>query len=260
MMARTKRREFPYVYLPGEKLFHLVVGLEDVPGALGEVLDLLRAHVNLLGSISYSLGNGKAVWSGFGRAVSNSENAVSLEKLLLSSKVARECEVKESNEGLLVDSFHSGIETEMGESLILLSREGLSHMFGQVARQFGSGGEVLLYTQGHSLGEESARTFVRLLGAANAAKMVGDLRPILSASGWGIPTRVSESPPGTYTLRMDDCFECSHGKEATKSCSFLRGYLEGSASAILGRPSSCQETRCRRSGDKHCEFVIGPKA
>lgn len=258
-MERTRRREFPYVYSPGKKLFKIVVKLSDAPGSLGSVLELLSKGVNLLGSVSYTLGDGKAMWSGFGEALGETASADAVSERLKKSKAVMDCEVLESVDGLLVDSFHQGIDTESGEAMMLIPRHGISHMFDQVVRQFGSGGEVLLYRQGTMLGTDAAKWFVKLLGPQMATKMVATLRPILSASGWGVPTRVNESPKGTYTLRIDDCFECSHGDGATKSCSFLRGYLEGSATAVIGTPMTCSESKCRRRGERACEFVIGPK-
>ncbi|MBI3858702.1 MAG: hypothetical protein HY296_00465 [Thaumarchaeota archaeon] len=258
-MKRVKRHEFPYVYAKGKRLFHIVATLEDVPGALGSVLELLRKRVNLIGSVSYSLKGGEAIWSSFGESLSPVETEESLSRLIQSSNLTKEFEVHQSKDGLLVDGFHSGIQTETGESLVMLPREGLSHMFDQVVAEFGSGGELLLYNQGTLLGRDGAEVFIRMLGAEVAKSKVADLRPVFSASGWGIPTRLAENPPGTYTLMVEDCFECSSGHEVARTCSFLRGYFEGSGTAILGILIACEETKCRLRGDPHCEFVIGPK-
>ncbi len=257
-MKRVKRREFPYVYSKGKKLFHFVATLKDVPGALGGVLDLIRERINLLGSVSYTLGDGNAIWSAFGEAISTSEAAGGLKELLTSSRFVIECQVNESQDGLLVDSFHTGIVTESGESYLMLPREGVSHMFDKVVSQFGSGGELLLHEQGLSLGKENARVFVRLLGKEMAKKSVAQLRPILSTLGWGVPVRVSEEPKGTFTLRLEDCFECSSAHEVSRGCSFMRGYFEGSASGVFGVEVACKEGKCRFRGDSECEFAIGP--
>ena len=258
-MDRVRKREFPYMYSRDKKLFHLVGKLKDVPGSLGDVLALLSKRLNLLGSVSYTLGDGNAIWSAFGEAVNPSESAAALKQILLSSGVVSEFDVTEDDEGLLVDSFHTGIVSESGESYLMMPRNALSHMFDQVVIQFGSGGELLLYNQGTSLGKDVAEFFVRLLGVDLAKRKVAQLRPLLSALGWGVPVRVSEDPPGTYTLRVEDCFECSSGHDVTRGCSFMMGYFAGAASRVIGIEIACKETKCRLKGDRDCEFLIGPK-
>lgn len=64
-MNHTARREIPYYFAPGKKLFQIVVKITDEPGSLGRVLNLLGTKVNLVGMTSYAMPGNAAVVSGF---------------------------------------------------------------------------------------------------------------------------------------------------------------------------------------------------
>jgi len=235
---------------------HIVVRLKDEPGSLGKVLALLGSHVDLVGSASYSLGDGTAILSGFAKALSAGESASYIERLLLKSGFVSECQVKEDVDGVLVDSFHLGIEAGTGQAYVLIPASGLSHMFEQLVKTFGSGGETILFNQGMSLGKENVRSFERVTGTKlNLDKLI-ELTPLFSALGWGVGTPTRSGGPELVTIEFADCFECATGGSSRRECAFVRGYLEGSASAATGKELRCEELNCRLKGAKVCEFVL----
>jgi hypothetical protein len=72
-MEPTLKRSLGFYFSPKVKAFHIVVKLNDVPGALSGVLESLRDRVDLVASVSYSLDGGGAIWSGFGKSLSRAE-------------------------------------------------------------------------------------------------------------------------------------------------------------------------------------------
>ncbi len=255
-MKRTSRRVSTYLYSPKKKIFQIVVKLMDTPGSLGAVLSLLGGRVNLLGTTSYSLDDGTAMLSAFAETISPSETAEKLSKLITTAHVAMENKVTESSEGLLVDTFHTGVENSFGTPMVLISRDGISHMFDGLNKLFGSGGEVLLYNEGFFVGEANAARTAGILGAGLAKKKVSDLMYLFSARGWGQASWVGGVASREPTVRFEDCFECSSGEGVKKGCGFMRGYLDGWAKIILGRDVKAVETLCRFNGDDACEFAL----
>ncbi|HEV2138475.1 MAG TPA: hypothetical protein VGR53_06505 [Nitrososphaerales archaeon] len=191
----TKRRIFPIHYDPGKKLFQIVVKLSDAPGSFGAILNLLGPKVNLIGTTTYSLSDGTAIFSGFSESLSPKETPKSLKGLIMSSKAAIDVSVTEGIDGLLIDTFHTGIEVG-GNDFMLVRRFGASLMFDHVAKLLGSGGEALLYEEGRSLSLLNAENMIRLVGLQRVRTKSAELSPFLTAQG-GVPLRLKEaSVPG----------------------------------------------------------------
>ncbi len=183
-MNHTARREIPYYFAPGKKLFQIVVKITDEPGSLGRVLNLLGTKVNLVGMTSYAMPGNAAVVSGFAEVPSQEETAATLRSLIVSSGVALDVEVSEGRDGMLVDTFHTGLETG-GEYLMLMRRRALTRMLDVVSKLLGSGGEVVLFQEGMAIGRANGEAFVRSLGAEKVRENIGYLSNNLAAQGWG---------------------------------------------------------------------------
>ncbi len=257
-MRALRKREFPIYYAKGKKLFQIIVQMSDTPGSLGSILDLLGSKVNLVGSSTYTLGDGTAILSAFAEALSQEETGGSLHDLLESSQAIKEVEVREGQGGLLIDTFHKGLQVGNDE-YIQLRRDGLSGVFDHIVKIFGTGGEVLLYEEGLALAQKAAeKTKATLtIGVINANLMY--MVNLLSAQGWG----TFEVKPGEgdheYTIMVSDCFECSNGSEVRRGCDFMRGSLERSSGVTFGVPMQSEEPECILRGARACVFQIAPK-
>ena len=236
-------------------MFQIVVNMKDEPGALGQILNLLGGHVDLVDIHAYGASEGQAVLSGFARHVPNSEESSSLEKIVMASPFALGCKVIESSDGLLIDSFHIGIETDNGERLMLFRWDAYNRMFDRLAELFGTGGEVMLLYEGMAIGEMNAHEIIRRLGKDIIARNMPSVIKMFSSSGWG-DTSLEFSEDGSVVVRMGDCFECSTRKRVRHGCYFIKGLLAGVAKTILGPDVKCEETRCTLRGDDHCEFTV----
>jgi predicted hydrocarbon binding protein len=258
-LAPTKRRVFPLYYAPGKKLFHIIVKLSDAPGSYSAILNLIGPKVNLVGTTTYTLSDGTAIFSGYSEALSKNDTANQLEKLIMSSKAAIEAEVVEGSDGLLIDTFHTGIEVG-GDEFMLVRRSGISLMFGHVARLLGSGGEVLLYEEGYSLGKLNAESMVKNLGKEVVRNNSAQLSHFLTAQGWGATELENGPNEDSYLVKVQDCFECSARASSRKGCDFMRGYFVGAAEASFGGKREAKEVRCALKGAPACEFLVTTKS
>jgi predicted hydrocarbon binding protein len=251
------KKEFPFYYSPSTKTVHVVAKLRDEPGALASLLENLGTRLNLIGTTSYAIGEGHAILSGFGEALFDSDTAQSIQKVASRSPHVMACRVRESEGGLLVDEFHQGIQTEKGESYVLMHRAGLAEMFVEIRKVLGSGGDTLLYLQGRSYGRSRVEACRQAFGPDPSAKLQ-ELAHIYEALGFGA-SLITNEPDGSVKLILSDDFECKTGDRWGKSCSFARGLVEGSVGAIRGKEMTSEETKCRLRGDKDCEFVLTDK-
>lgn len=249
------RRGMAYTFFSDKKKFQIVAKMNDVPGALAGLLEVLRSRVNLTSVQAQRGGNGEMVFSCFAEPLLPTEKAEALEKLLRVSGKAHEVQVTEGSDGLLVDSYFKGIENEDGKRILLFTRDGVNDMFDKMIEVFGTGGEVLLYREGASVGEANARELVVRMGKDGAARSMAMVLKMFTASGWGDATLVISEESKKPAVQVRDCFECSSELKSRRNCAFVKGLLTGSAKAILGPDVAYEETKCRLKGDDCCEFT-----
>jgi len=254
-----KSRMFLYSYHPDEKTFHIVVMLKNRPGALSSVLGLLSDRVNLMSSTTYDVDPDNAVWSAFAKALAADEERASLEGLLGKSAFVLEATVTDSDEGLLVDGFHSGFEDNRGLARTIMTRSGLSSTFDRLVSVFGTGGSTVLYEEGRGLGISNAQGVIRLMGPSLARAKTRRMYKVWGPMGWG-NAQFSEGPDGVYALKVEDCFECSSRGKVRTQCDWMRGHITGYLSTIFGSQLECKETACRFRGDTLCEFALSKGA
>jgi predicted hydrocarbon binding protein len=254
-LKESPKRDFLFHYAKGKKLFQIIVHISDSPGSLAEVQKVLGAKVNLLGTTSYTLSDGTAMFNAFAEALSVEETPERLVGALRKVKSTIEADVREGKGGLLVDTFHRGIVIGK-DDYILLRSDGLGEMFDRIVQLFSSGGEVLLYEEGKAMGEDNAEEVSAQLGDEVVRTNAAYLAHQLTAQGWG--ATVSDTRPGsrTITITVEDCFECRGGSKGRQKCDFLRGYFEGTARVTREARLACEEIECRLTGGKSCVFRI----
>jgi len=253
----VRHRVFPVHYRPKEKLFHVIVKLSDAPGSYSLILDTLRPKLNLVGTTTYTLDDGTAIFSGFAEALSKDTTSEGIKQLILGSKGALEVVVKEGREGLLIDTFHVGFNVD-GDDYVLLRSQGLDQMFDRVTSILGSGGDALLFEQGLSMGHWNAENLIKRIGINVVRAQVAALSRTLSAQGFGDIEGDVGPDDGDFVMTVSDCFECSGEESRRKGCNFMRGYFVGAAQAIFGKKYRCEESKCVLRGAKFCEFRLSP--
>ena len=257
-VGSVRKRELSHYLSPGKKLFHIIVRLSDEPGALETILETLGRRVNLVGLTAYTMEDRTAIMSAFAESVSQDERAEVLRGLLLTSSGALDAEVREGVDGILVDTFHSGLETD-GEPMVILRRQSLTRMFDQINSVLGTGGEVVLFQEGLALGRANGEAWVGLIGPGRLRANLGYLRRNLYAQGWG-DVSAKSLRDGKTSIVIRDCFECADGNVHRTACHFFRGYISGNRSVTYGQGHIVEETRCRFRGDDECEFLVTPEA
>lgn len=257
ILERRRKIEFPFHYSAEKRIFHVVAKVRDQPRTLASLLNVLGTELNLIGTTSYSLGDGTAIFSGFAEVLEESIAASSLQSLISEYPYVFACRVWESNNGFLVDWFHTGMQTGLGEPYIMLPIEGLSPMFGEVVKTFGSGGETILYLEGAEFAKKRFEQYKKILGP-DPRKRVKEAAGIFNAMGYGRPS-ILQRDSDTVVLEVKDCFECSGKDEYRTSCAFMRGLLSGFFGALSGKAMMCDELECRLKGQEQCVFQLTPR-
>ena len=249
-----------YLFDPTRKYFHIVIELENVPGALRNVLEAMHGmSLNILGSFS-SVDSAAmvGVWSGF--VEDSTHTATDIKQKLEASAFVHDVMVKESSKGFLVDGVHFPVAYNTGTRAVMMGARALANMLRAVNEKFGSGGNVILYEEGRSYGKEVGSDYLLKLGGDFVGPNIAEVLKLYQALGWFRVAKVHTEPDaGTFTLQAEENFECSGVESRVPHSHFVRGHLEGSVTVWLGKPMECKETLCVAKGDKYCEFVISPR-
>ena len=221
------------------------------------VLGLVESMFKPVASVTYALPDSTSILSVVAEALPETESPDSARGRLRSNAAVIDAEVLEGRDGVLVDTFHTGLATGAGY-IMMIRRNSLTKMLDRVNRLLGSGGEVVLFEEGIAVGKANGEAFLKALGTEKLRKNIDYLRSNLSAQGWG-SVSVKMDPDGeTRVMVIKDCFECSANDGGRSGCHFFRGYILGNTSITFGKPFTVEETACRLRGGDACEFVVTP--
>jgi predicted hydrocarbon binding protein len=242
----------------GKRLAQVLVTMRDEVGAVANVNSLIASlNVDIRQSMSYSLAQDSlAIYNTF---VVFNDPRVSLVQLvdrLKESAFVVKVEAREGRDGVIVDGI-SFPASWQGRRTIILSQTATARMFEAIRFTLGSGGDVVLYQQGSSYGKELAESFMTRLGGDYLRRNFDYTLGLLSATGWGVPELVgSKDSFPNVTVTLQSCLECDGVRAARPACSFVRGFLAGVSSAIVGHIVHCEESRCIGMGEPHCVFEL----
>lgn len=249
-----------YRYDPKKKYFIVSLHLENKPGALGNLANLLGIRgLNILegffGGITYGT---KGNVSFFLESTNQRIDEGWLKDFLQSSVYVSDVEVKSGVDGFLTDSLNFPLTWNTGERAVMIRMEGLRAMLRAIILADPVNGEQDIYSQGFNLGNASWQDLLRIY-RPKTKEGLGELLAIYAAAGWGRPELVDlDLARKKARVRMKEGFECAGMSTGKPESHFMRGHLAGTLSAFFGAEVKAEETRCMSAGDDLCEFIISP--
>ncbi|MDA4126312.1 MAG: hypothetical protein OK452_03780 [Thaumarchaeota archaeon] len=249
-----------YRYDPKKKYFLVSLHLENKPGALGNLANLLGIRgMNILegyfGGISYGT-KGNAGF--FLESTNQRMDKGWIKDFLESSVYVSDVEVREGVEGFLADSLNFPLTWNSGERAVLMRMEGLRAMLRAVIEADPEKGEQDIYNQGFNFGKASWQDLLKVF-RPKTKEGLGELLAIYTAAGWGKSDLVELDMARKHArLRFTEGFECVDMSTGKPESHFTRGHMAGALSAFFGSDVKAVETKCTSAGDDHCEFVVSP--
>lgn len=240
----------------GRKLNLVALDLKNEPGALADVSNRLADNeINVV--VSFNSSPNELNISRWSAIVEGARTAPDrLTRLLGQSKFVERCEVKESHNGLLVDSLNFPLRWNTGDRAIMLRTHFFNLMKEKLEETLKSGADVVLYELGYEHGRPSWQDF--LVGyKIDSALDLQEALHTYGAVGWGRPTVESFDPQSkTAKIRVKDNFECQGQKSESPASHFFRGHLAGAFSVIFGQSVKVEESQCIAIGSEYCEFAV----
>jgi predicted hydrocarbon binding protein len=259
-MADRNKDVMVYRYDPKKKYYLVSLHLENKPGALGNLANLLGIRgINILegffGGMSYG---SKANVSFFLETTNLQLDEGWVKDFLTSSVYVSDVEVKSGVEGFLCDSLNFPITWNNGDRAVLMRVEGLRAMLDAVKSSDPWAGEAAIYAQGFSYGRAA---WENLFGIhrPKTKESLADMLKIYVATGWGRIELLDINPTHkTAKVKLVEAFECTGLSTGKPESHFISGHLAGAFSAYFGSDVKAVETKCMAKGDSHCEFDISP--
>ncbi len=261
MMARNKD-VMVYRYDPRRKYFLVSVHLDNKPGALGNLANLLGIRgINILEGFFGGITYGERGNAGFFVETTNERMDENwLVDYLKSSVGVSDVEVKTGVEGFLTDSLNFPITWNNGDRAVLMRIEGLRAMLSAVKTVDESKGENSIYEQGFVYGRAAWDDLTRI-HHPKTREGLAEMLKIYVATGWGkVELMELDWTHHKARIRMDDVFECVGMETGKAEGYFVSGHLAGALTAFFGVDVKSAETKCVAKGDAHCEYLISPQA
>ncbi len=255
-MAFRNKDVMVYRYDPKKRYFLVSFHLENKPGALGNLADLLGIRgINILEGFFGGVSSGtKGNASFFLESTNQRMDEGWLRDFLTSSVYVSDVVVKSPVEGFLADSTNFPITWNNGDRAVLMRVEGLRVMLDAVKSADPETGGAMIYQQGYSYGKAA---WDNLFGVSRPKSKEGlaEMLNLYVATGWGKIELTEFSPGHSHArVKMEEAFECAGLITGKAECFFIGGHLAGAFSAYFGKEVKIRETRCVSKGDAHCEF------
>ncbi len=254
------------IYTEGREIRGLYVEVENKPGTLLEILEVLRDLGMNLWTINFSsrveigeLATGFLVIDATG-VEDRLEELV--EKVRSLSGVARAELVEPQFPGVLFDTYHFPVVDDRGERHMILNPTGIRGVVVGLLEEFGEAAKAFLYHQGRRIGEALAQEILdRGISDPEEALRYTLLYNAASGRHRGEIAYYKYEGGGEdrIVLRLRDNWECSeaarHGIRGPAS-HVERGVYAGLLEKITGRRVAVRESKCIALGDPYCEFTI----
>jgi predicted hydrocarbon binding protein len=247
-------------YDPKKKVYLVSLLLENKPGALGNLADVLAIRgMNILegffGGMSYEP---KTTVSFFVETTNQRMDEKWLKEFIESSAYASDVEVRPGVDGFVADSVNFPLTWNTGDRAVLMQMASLKSMFDAVMTAEGKEGERVIYDQGFSY---AWATYERLFSTyrPNSRAGLAETLKIYSATGWGRLELSGLDPVHKRAkIKLEEGFECTGRSTGKPESNFIRGHLAGVLTTFFGSEVKAVETMCISKGDSYCEFEISP--
>ena len=250
------------VFDPKRSVFLVSLKTKNVPGALGDVATRLgNAKVNILSTSNYALPDrADSLVSFFAEAEDTKMREGDLDKVVKSSPYVLDSRVRMSDSGFMVDDFAFPLVYFPSGRGVLFPQSGITAMFEDLVKLFGSGGESILFRAGYAVGREGSDQLAKFFGEDKMVADANSFTALYGALGWGkLVVEDINFESGETLLRLMDGFE-SLGVRSTKpNCHFTRGLVTGSTERLLGKALTTEEQECASMGASFCRFRVVPR-
>ena len=243
------------VELKGRKLVEVSILMEDIPGMLAKVSDVIaKRGINILYGVHHKSEEPNATWWCFFADLGDTnpdELASDLAKVGGVKKIAW---TPALDKPLFLDVHHSTLEF-FDERAVLFRADWLVGIFADIYKRWGTGGRVFIYHLGYGGGRETYEIWKRRLGL-EGKELIQAALDIIQSLGWVSRSSFEiDLDNEIAVIRLEKNFECALSRDM-KGSQFIRGVIAGFFSGVFGSDCTVDERKCISRGDPYCEFLV----
>mgnify|MGYP000135471849 CR=1 FL=1 len=248
---------------PNKTLVEIFVEVEDRPGVIEKLSSVLRRNrINIL-VIHGFVKDGKGYILTFADISHSNIDYENLKKAIEREVTNSKVKVWKSKvEGLVYDvlTYPPMIS---GEPVVILKYSTIANILDNILVRFKDAGLILLYYLGLDSGISYANWILNLLRPFGieglkekfiiGLSIVRSLGLLLAIVEFVNDKNVKVIVPSSIETEIAKFVKYSKG------CNFIKGFLEGYAKTMFNREINVKEVKCKKRGEKHCEFHIEVK-
>ncbi len=244
------------LYKKNHRLFQIAFRSPLQVGPLGQVWTaLIGMGVKIRHTTMYSTDGNTGIWNVFLDSEDYGLTSKALRSKLESVSILSSLRITQGDE-LVADQLFFPIVGSTGNRLMILSQVAFQGMLTKMDSVLGTGESVIAYQEGRAIGAAQGEGIMSLVGG-DSRKHLGEIAKVLTAMGAGICEIVEMDLDNLhFVLRLRESLECQGKTSEQPRGYWLKGILEGGASALLETPMVCQERKCLAVGDPYCEFEL----
>jgi predicted hydrocarbon binding protein len=155
------------------------------------------------------------------------------------------------------DEVKGELVGEEGEDYVIIAAEALRRINKQEEMMFGTGSFLIWYNSGKAVGRTDGRGFAPLMETVEINELASRIKDIYMKRGWGEVTlgRIELATGELYfQVRNSPLVRGLTSKEPR--CWFVRGFVEGLTSELLGIEVTASEIACQAVNGDHCEYRL----
>lgn len=250
-----------YHFDPSRKFYLVSLTIEDKPGIVGNVADVLgiRGMNIFAGYFGKKEKESLGTFSFFVESHNQRMDTKWLKEFLETVVGVSEVEVKEPVEGFLAHSLSFPLVWSTGDRAVLMRTDYLKKAFAAIQKALGSDGQDATFRFGYEYGKAAWENLFSLLRPKSGEGLQAMLE-IYAAVGWGKVELIKfEEKRRWARVRVIDGFECAGNMTGNPTGQFIRGHIAGVFSAYFKREARATETKCVSAGAQYCEIEVSPE-
>lgn len=159
-----------------------------------------------------------------------------------------------------LDPVRGELRTAQGEDWVMISGDALRRIFENEVRVLGTGACVIWYNAGKAVGKTDGEKFAAMVERLGVNELAGELGASYAKLGWGrIEVGKIDLLNNELMVTMRNSPMVRGVTDRQPRCWYVRGFMEGIVSVILGVEATANEIRCQAVEGDRCEFKVNWK-
>jgi len=160
-----------------------------------------------------------------------------------------------------LDAEKGELRVPSGEDWVMISGEALRNVYEHEVAILGTGAFVIWYNAGKAVGKTEGVKFSAFIDSLGIDQLAQELGRTYNQLGWGrIEVKEIDLMKNEVHITMRNSPMVRRVKDTEPRCWYVRGFMEGIISSILGVEATAFELNCEAVNGDHCEFKAVWKA